>query len=133
MCLNVQAAGYQHRRQKQPQLYALALDLAEPYEVAGRDMDFDDYKYTYKCPKEYLGSKALEEVQKEFSMEEYEPSEPEDDLVEEARELVDVSSGGEEAKDGEMAGPVTLEEAVDELKEVHHPVPHKAAQKKDKG
>ena len=122
VCLNAQATGYQHRRPRQPQLYALALDLAGPYKVAGRDMDFDDYKYimvaAYKCPKEYLDAKSLEEVQKEFSMDEYEPSElEEDDLVEEVKESVDASSGGEEAKDGVAEGPGTLDEAVEELKE----------------
>ena len=117
VCLNAQATGYQHRRRKQPQFYALALDLAGPYKVAGRDMDFDDYKYimvaAYKCPKEYLSARALEEVKKEFSMEEYEPSDAEDELVDEIGEPVEASSGGEEAKDGVMAGPVTLEDAVD--------------------
>ena len=80
-------------------------------------MDCDDYKYimvaAYKCPKEYLSARALEEVKKEFSMEEYEPSDAEDELVDEIGEPVEASSGGEEAKDGVMAGPVTLEDAVD--------------------
>ena len=120
VCLNAQATGYQHRRRKQPQLYALALDLAGPYKVRGRDMDFDDYKYimvaAYKCPKEYLDSKAFEAVAKEFSMDEYEPSDDEDEygVLEEEKEGVDMASGGEEEKE-DPAGPATLDEAVEEL------------------
>ena len=49
--MNAQATGYQHRRRKQPQLYALALDLAGPKKVKGRDMDFDDYKYIMVAAK----------------------------------------------------------------------------------
>eukprot|EP00439_Symbiodinium_sp_Y106_P083449 s24_g23.t1 len=62
---------------------ALALDLAGPYKVRGRDIDLDDYKYitvaAYKCPKEYMDNKAFESVAKEFSMDEYEPSDVEDE------------------------------------------------------
>ncbi|OLP98027.1 Retrovirus-related Pol polyprotein from transposon TNT 1-94 [Symbiodinium microadriaticum] len=122
VCLNAQATGYQHRRRKLPQLYALAVDLAGPYKVKGRDMDFDDYKYimvaAYRCPKEYLDAKALKELEKEFSMEEYEPSEPEgDDPWEEEAEAVEAASGAEEEDKDEPEGPVTLDEAVEELKE----------------
>ncbi|CAE7708795.1 unnamed protein product [Symbiodinium sp. CCMP2592] len=122
VCLNAQATGYQHRRRKQPQLYALALDLAGPYKVRGRDMDFDDYKYimvaAYKCPKEYMDAKALEAVEKEFSMDEYEPSDAEDEfgLVEDEKDGADPASGGEDEVK-EPAGPATLDEAVEELTE----------------
>ena len=77
ICMNAQATGYQHRRRKHPQLYSLAMDLAGPFKVHGRDMDFDDYKYlmvaAYRCPKEYLDEKAHAEMVKELGMEEYVP------------------------------------------------------------
>ena len=122
ICLNAQATGYQHRRHKQPQLYALALDLAGPYKVKGRDMDFDDYKYimvaAYRCPEEYLDERALKELQKEFSMEEYVPSEGEGvDPWEEDEQGAEVISGGEDDQKDEPDGPITLDEAVEELRE----------------
>ncbi|CAE7301732.1 RE1 [Symbiodinium sp. CCMP2592] len=123
VCLNAQATGYQHRRRKQPQLYALALDLAGPYKVKGRDMDFDDYKYimvaAYKCPKEYLDAKTLEAMEKEFSVDEYEPSDGEGEfgMIEDEKGLMESASGGEEEAHGDPEGPPTLDEAVEELTE----------------
>ena len=125
VCLNAQATGYQHRRRKHPQLYTLALDLAGPFKVAGRDMDFDDYKYimvaAYRCPKEYIDEKSHDEMVKEFGMDDYEPSDCEegDDLMELEKEGENGASGEPDSEEekGEPIGPVTLDEAVEELQE----------------
>ncbi|CAE7540315.1 RE1 [Symbiodinium sp. CCMP2592] len=117
------ATGYQHRRRKHPQLYTLALDLAGPFKVSGRDMDFDDYKYimvaAYRCPKEYIDAKSHDEMVKEFEMDEYEPSEgEEDDLMEPIMgdgAPVDVETDDDKK---EPMGPATLDEAVEELTEL---------------
>ena len=91
---------------------ALALDLAGPYKVRGRDMDLDDYKYitvaAYKCPKEYMDNKAFESVAKEFSMDEYEPSDVEDEygMLEEEKGGVGLASGGEDEEVGEPERPM---------------------------
>ena len=64
VCINAQATGHQHRRRRHPAMYTLAIDLAGPFKVKGRDMDFDDYKYimvgAYRCPKNYLSAMELE-------------------------------------------------------------------------
>ena len=125
VCLNAQATGYQYRRRRHPQLYSLALDLAGPFKVLGRDMECDDYKYimvaAYKCPKEYMDAKAHDEVVKELGLHEYELSEAEgeDELIE--ADVEENKSDPEELEEEdkkEPLGPVTLEESVEELKEM---------------
>eukprot|EP00439_Symbiodinium_sp_Y106_P055092 s3928_g7.t1 len=100
------------------QLYTLASDLAGPFKVAGRDMDFDDCKYimvaAYRCPEEYVDTKSHEEMVKEFEMDDYEPSEGEDgdDLMvvdKEDGDAVHVEPETDEEK-GEPMGPATLDE-----------------------
>ncbi|CAE7033302.1 RE2, partial [Symbiodinium sp. KB8] len=114
------ATGYKHTRRKNPALYSLALDLAGPFKQKGRDMDNEDYKYilvaAYRCPREYLSEKALDEVSKKT----YVPDEDDDpgdgvfevegEAIAESPELVDDSEGEEP----EAFGPEPLEEAVKE-------------------
>ena len=121
VCINAQATGYKHTRRKNPALYSLALDLAGPFKQKGRDMDNEDYKYilvaAYRCPREYLSEKALDEVSKKT----YVPDEDDDpgdgvfevegEAIAESPELVDDSEGEEP----EAFGPEPLEEAVKEL------------------
>ena len=124
VCLNAQATGYQHRRRRHPQLYALALDLAGPYKTAGRDLDFNDYKYimvaAYRCPKEYLETKNYEELAEEFAMDEYVPwDEEEDEHPMEEVEQGEEGSGGEDHEEvlPGSEGPETLEEAIKDITE----------------
>ena len=124
VCINAQATGYQHRRRRHPSMYSMALDLAGPFKVKGRDMDHDDYKYimvaAYRCPREYMSEKAAAELDKDFYVPD-EASEHEDD------DLLEVVGGGEEAGDVEGSGfsedekeevplgPETMDEAVEGL------------------
>ncbi|OLP85824.1 hypothetical protein AK812_SmicGene33144 [Symbiodinium microadriaticum] len=122
VCINAQATGYQHRRRLHPTMFTVAMDLAGPFKQKGRDMDHDDYKYlmvaAYRCPKEYMSSKAISELNAEVYVPD-EPDEEENDPLaldeEEALDGEDGSkaSGGEE--ESSPHGPEKLDEAVDHL------------------
>ena len=124
VCINAQATGYQHRRRVHPTMYTMALDLAGPFRQKGRDMDHDDYKYimvaAYRCPKEYMNEKALQEL----DMDLYVPDDPAGSEGDDPMEVVgECLRGGdpsdpeseEEAVEKEPLGPETLEEAVEAL------------------
>ena len=124
VCINAQATGYQHRRRVHPTMYTMALDLAGPFRQKGRDMDHDDYKYimvaAYRCPKEYMNEKALQEL----DMDLYVPDDLTDREGDDPMEVVGESLHGgdptdpeseEDAVEKEPMGPETLEDAVEAL------------------
>ena len=124
VCINAQATGYQHRRRRHPSMYSMALDLAGPFKVKGRDMDHDDYKYimvaAYRCPREYMSEKAAAELDKDLYV-------PDEASEHEGEDFLEVMGGGGEACDVEGSGlseeekeelplgPETMDDAVEGL------------------
>ena len=114
ICINAQATGYKHKRVKSPHLFTVAMDLAGPFVIRGRDLDHNDYKYllvaSYRCPKEYLSQMAIPEVDREL----YVPDEeelPEDDPL----ELEPGEGDGDEAEPKDSGKPTESE--IDELEQ----------------
>ena len=130
ICINAQATGYQHRRRKHPTMYSMALDLAGPFKQKGRDMEHEDYKYimvaAYRCPKEYMSAKAIEEMDRDF----YVPDEPGESEGDDPIEVLlegpekDPTCDSDKNEEEEVKvpfGPETLEDTVEGLA---HPDEH---------
>ena len=124
VCINAQATGYQHRRRKHPTMYTMTMDLAGPFKQKGRDMEHEDYKYVmvaaYRCPKEYLSAKAIDEMDRDF----YVPDEPDDVEGDNPMEVLAEGPGkeplathekDEEEDTREPMGPEALDDAVEGL------------------
>ncbi|CAE7830743.1 TY5A [Symbiodinium sp. CCMP2592] len=111
-----EATGYQHKRRKFPGMYAVAMDLAGPFKKKGRDMDFDDYKYimvaAYRCPRQYLSSMALTELEREL----YVPSE--DEEVPEGEDLLVLGEDDEKDLEGEESSTEEAEKLESEVEEL---------------
>ncbi|CAE7422957.1 GIP [Symbiodinium sp. CCMP2592] len=118
------ATGYQHRRRKNPQMYTIALDLAGPFKQKCRYMEHEDYKYimvaAYRCPREYMSAKAIEELDKEF----YVPDDPLEFDGEDPMEVLHDRGNAQRSSDSEKdeeeeeslpLGPETLDDAVEGL------------------
>ena len=105
-------------------MYTMALDLAGPFKQKGRDMEHDDYKYimvaAYRCPKENLSAKAIDEMDRDF----YVPDGPGDADGEDPMEVLEEGPGkeslaahekDEEEDPREPMGPEVLDDAVEGL------------------
>ncbi|CAE7753847.1 RE1 [Symbiodinium sp. CCMP2592] len=116
VCVNAQATGYQHKRRKFPGMYAVAMDLAGPFKKKGRDMDFDDYKYimvaAYRCPRQYLSSMALTELEREL----YVPSE--DEEVPEGEDPLVLGEDDEKDPEAEESSTEEAEKLESEVEEL---------------
>eukprot|EP00439_Symbiodinium_sp_Y106_P048300 s3792_g6.t1 len=123
VCINAQASGYRHQRQKHPHLFTLALDLAGPFKTRGRDMEFDDYKYVmvaaYRCPKEYMSAMAIPEVDRELYVPDQEEEPPGDDdpfqIDEEEMKLVQKEPSLEDEEATEDEAEKKLDEDIEKL------------------
>ncbi|OLP75093.1 hypothetical protein AK812_SmicGene45172 [Symbiodinium microadriaticum] len=101
VCINAQATGYQHRRRAHPNMFTVAIDLAGPFKQKGRDMDHDDYKYlmvaAYRCPREYMSSKAISDYNAELYVPDEPDDPPDDPLALQEEELSEVEEGDKES------------------------------------
>ncbi|CAE7321109.1 RE2, partial [Symbiodinium microadriaticum] len=82
-------------------MFTVAIDLAGPFKQKGRDMDHDDYKYlmvaAYRCPREYMSSKAISDYNAELYVPDEPDDPPDDPLALQEEELSEVEEGDKES------------------------------------
>ena len=125
VCINAQATGYQHRRRAHPSMFTVAIDLAGPFKQKGRDMDHDDYKYlmvaAYRCPKEYMNSKAISDINAELYVPDDLDDPPDDPLVLQDEDLSDAEDGAREPGGDDDENPQGQEEIEEEAEKLSKP------------